>query len=90
MSSYNSATGKLIKSSVIYDAEKYTAYVKMSEEDLKAVYCHLFYDIYINDYPDENDPFRMMTAPSSTFIISATANGRTKTVKCENMACSTW
>ena len=94
-SSYDSLTGKLVKTTYTSDAGKYTAYVKLTEEQLNGIYRMLFYDIDITGYPDEYDPFRdpatgkgIVSSPSNTVIISATANGVTKTVTCKNIAIS--
>ena len=92
-SSYDSQTGKLVKS---YVDVKYTTYLNMTEEELRTVYRFLFDDIDITEYPDTYDPFnapdaenKFMSAPDQTIIITATANGITKTVSCESIALGT-
>lgn len=92
-SSYDSRTGKLVKTTYTSDADKFTAYVKLTEEQLNEIYRILFYDTDITGYPDEYDPFldpvtgtSLMSRPTGTVIISATANGVTKTVTCKNIA----
>ncbi len=92
ISSYDSETGKLVKASDATDVSKYTAYVKMSPNDLKTVYRALFCDIDLTAYPDSYDPFnapdatsKVMSSPTQTVIITATANGVTKTVTCEKI-----
>ena len=96
ISSYDSASGKLVKTKDTEHIGKYTKYVKMSEEELKTVYRYLFYDIDLTAYPDVFDPFNAPGAetiytsePNQTVIISATANGVTKTVTCEKIAYGT-
>ena len=96
ISSYDSASGKLVKTKDTEHIGKYTKYVKMSEEELKTVYRYLFYDIDLTAYPDEFDPFNAPGAeiiytsePNQTVIISATANGVTNTVTCEEIAYGT-
>lgn len=93
ISSYDSASGKLVKTKDTEHIGKYTKYVKMSEEELKTVYRYLFHDIDLTAYPDEFDPFNAPGAetiytsePNQTVILSATANGVTKTVTCEKIA----
>ena len=87
------SSGKLVKTTYTSDPGKFTAYVKMTEEQLNEIYRILFYDIDITGYPDEYDPFRnpftgksIASEPNDTVIISATANGVTKTVTCKNIA----
>ena len=96
ISSYDSASGKLVKTKDTEHIGKYTKYVKMSEEELKTVYRYLFVDIDLTAYPDEFDPFNAPGAeiiytsePNQTVILSATANGVTKTVTCEKIAYGT-
>ena len=91
-SSYDSPTGKLVKTTYTSDPGKFTAYVKLTEEQLNDIYRILFCDIDITGYPDEYDPFRdpvtgksIASEPSDTVIISATANGVKKTVTCEGI-----
>ena len=93
ISSYDSRSGKLVKTSDATDVSKYTAYVKMSNSELQTVYRCLFSDINIARYPDSYDPFNapgapesIMSEPNQTIIISVTKNGATKTVKCEKIA----
>ena len=93
ISSYDSTSGKLVKTKDTEHIEKYTKTVKMSEEELKTVYRYLFRDIDLLGYPDVYDPFNApgaeliyISTPSQTVIISATANGITKTVTCAEIA----
>ncbi len=89
VSSYDSKTGKLVKTTDATDVSKYTAYVKMSESELKQVYAALCQEIHLQDYPKSYDPFndpnsnkKTMSSPNQTIIISVTANGETYTVSC--------
>lgn len=93
ISSYDSASGKLVKTKDTEHPAKFTKNVKMSEEELKTVYRYLFVDINLTAYPDVYDPFNAPGAeiiytsePNQTVILSATANGVTKTVTCEKIA----
>lgn len=95
ISSYNSQTGKLVKTRDATDVGKYTDYVQLSDDALKLIYKYLFIDIDITNYPDKYDPFynpvngfEFRSEPSQTIIITATANGITKTITCENIALS--
>ena len=93
ISSYDSQSGKLVKAKDATDVSKYTTFVKMSKGELQAVYRSLFLDIDITKYPEFYDPFnapdaevKMVSEPNQTIIITATANGRTKTVTCNAIA----
>ena len=93
ISSYDSRSGKLVKTNDATDVSKYTTYVKMSKSELQTVYRCLFSEIDITKYPESYDPFnapdaetRLMSEPNQTIIISVTANGSTKIVKCEKIA----
>ena len=93
ISSYDSQSGKLVKTKDATDVSKYTAFVKMSKSELRTVYRCLFSDMDISKYPESYDPFnapgaeiRMTSEPNQTIEISVTANGSTKTVKCESVA----
>ncbi len=93
ISSYDSKTGKLIKTKDTTNISKYTTTYKMSKEELSRIYNILFSRIDINSYPDEYDPYnapdaeiRLVSKPSQTVIISVTANGRTKTVTCSDIS----
>ena len=92
-SSYDSRTGKLVKTKDATDVSKYTSTVQLTEEQMKEVYHILLSDIDLFKYPDSYDPFnapdaeiRVASAPNQTIIISVTANGRTKTVTCSGVA----
>lgn len=93
ISSYDSQTGKLVKTKDATDVSKYTDYVKLSRYKLEQVYKYLFMDIDITEYPNIYDPFYnpengigLVSEPSQTIIITATANGITKTITCEDIA----
>ena len=93
ISSYDSNTGKLVKTKDATDVSKYTSTVQLTEDQMTEVYRILFSDIDIFEYPDSYDPFnapdaeiRVASEPNQTIIISATANGRTKTVTCNGVA----
>ena len=93
ISSYDSKTGELVKTKDATDVSKYTCSVQLTEDQMTEVYRILFSDIDIFEYPDSYDPFnapdaeiKVASSPSQTIIISVTANGRTKTVTCSEVA----
>lgn len=92
ISSYDSKSGKLIKTKMASDAEKYTACVTLSEEELKLIYHYLCEEIDLSAYPAVYDPFNAPDAqtvfasePSQTIVISVTANRKSYTVSCEGI-----
>ena len=93
VSSYDSETGKLIKTTDAADVEKYTCYVKLSDEELSLVRRYLCSDIDLKDYPAAYDPFnapgaktKLMSEPSQTITVSVTVGGETESVSCKNIA----
>ena len=92
-SSYDSNTGILVKTKHATDVSKYTCIVQLTEDQKAEVYRVLFSDIDLFQYPDKYDPFnapdakfKTMSEPNQTIMISVTANGRTKTVTCSEVA----
>ena len=93
ISSYDSKTGKLVKTKDATDVSKYTCTVYLAEDQMAEAYRILLSDINIFQYPDRYDPFnapgaeiRVASEPNQTIIISVTADGRTKTVTCSEVA----
>ncbi len=94
--SYDSESGKLVKSYASgnggLEGDDYTAFVKLSEEDLRTAYRLLFCDIDITEYPDSYDPFNppgetaLVSMPHERLSITVRANGETKTVTCEQLS----
>ncbi len=92
-SSYDSKTGKLVKTKNATDVSKYTCSVRLTKEQLIEVSRILLSDIDLFKYPDAYDPinapdaeFKIMSEPNQTIILSVSANGRTKTVSCSEVA----
>lgn len=93
ISSFDSKTGKLVKTSDATDVSKYTAYVELTDEEMKAVYRWLCLEIDLTAYPYNYDPFnapdatnKIASSPNQTIVISVSANGKTKTVRCDGIA----
>lgn len=93
ISSYDSETGKLVKTKDTTDPDKYTSYVTLSEDQMKQVCKFLSKDIDLADYPASYDPFNdpesntvMTSEPSQTIIVSVTADGETNSVRCQDIA----
>ena len=87
-SSYDSRTGKLVKTTDATHPEDYVTYLRLSDDTLDYVY-GLLLDLDIDDYPAEYDPDRHTACtPSSELTLTVRAGGKTKTVKVEDMAAS--
>ena len=87
-SSYDSRTGKLVKTTDATNPEDYVTYLRLSDETLDYFY-RLLRDLDVEDYPDEYDPDpHTMCTPSSSLSVTVRAGGKTKTVKVEDMAAS--
>ena len=87
-SSYDSLTGKLVKTTDATHPEEYVTYLHLSDKTLEYFY-GLLRDLDIEDFPEEYDPDRhTMCTPSSALTVTVRAGGRTKTVMVDDMATS--
>ncbi len=87
-SSYDSRTGKLVKTTDATNPENYVTYLRLSDETLGYFY-GLLRDLDIDDFPEEYDPDRhTMCTPSSALTVTVRAGDRTKTVRVDDMAAS--
>ena len=84
VSSYDSATGKLIKTTDTQTPEKYTTYYKLTELQRKQLYA-LIINLDVLSYPDEYDPNPTMGKdPPSKIILSVKTKDFEKTITVEN------
>ena len=87
-SSYDSRTGKLVKTTDATNPEDYVTYLHLSDEMLDYFY-RLLRDLDVEDYPDEYDPDpHTMCSPSSALSVTVRAGGKTKVVNVDDMATS--
>ena len=87
-SSYDSRTGKLVKTTDATHPEDYVTYLHLSDEMLDYFY-RLLRDLDVEDYPDEYDPDpHTMCSPSSSLTVTVRAGGKTKVVNVDDMATS--
>lgn len=84
-SSYDSASGMLIKTTNATHPEEYMAEYHLTDEE-KAKIGSVFAELDIASYPEEYDPGNGMSKPSMTLILTYTSNGMTKTVSCKNIS----
>ena len=75
ISSYDSSTGKLVKTSDATKPEDYVTTYKLTEEEQEEIK-ELLNDLDLKDYPNEYDPFnkpnsdkKVMTCPSQDIIL---------------------
>ncbi len=94
ISSYDSATGRLVKTTDATRPEDYVTELVFDDELKAAFWAALTQEIDIYEYPDEYDPFNdgakegewVGSTPARTIVIRLTANGRTKTVECKGIS----
>ena len=87
ISSYDSATGKLIKTTDATNPEDYITTLKLDGTQLFAIW-ELLWELDIETYPDEYNPHRngLASSPSMTLILTLRNGDMVKTVRAENIA----
>ena len=86
VSSYDSETGRLVKTIDATEPEDYVTELTLSEERLGEIY-EIVRALEIESYPDEYDPAEGMGSdPFYTIELSVRYNGVEKTVRCEEVA----
>ena len=87
VSSYDSQTGKLVKTTDATNPDDYVTYYQLTDQDKEYIY-NLIAPLDVNSYPEEYDPQNGMSKPSMTLILTVYCNGIQKTIKAENIALS--
>ena len=88
ISSYDSATGKLVKTTDATNPDDYVTYYELSDEEKQLIYEHIR-SLNPKSYPDEYDPhINQASSPPMTLILSVNVNGAQKTIKAENISLS--
>ena len=87
VSSYDSQTGKLVKTTDAAAPDDYVTYYQLTDRDKEYIY-NLIASLDVNSYPEVYDPQNGMSKPSMTLILTVYCNGTQKTVKAENIALS--
>ena len=85
ISSYDSQTGKLIKTTDATRPEDYVTYYKLTNEEKEYIY-NLLTDLDVDSYPDIYDPQNGMSESDATLILTVRMNGKTKTIKAEHIS----
>ena len=87
VSSYDSQTGKLVKTTDATNPDDYVTYYQLTDKDKEYIYS-LIAPLDISSYPEEYDPQNGMSKPSMTLVLTVYCNGIQKTIKAENIALS--
>lgn len=87
ISSYDSQTGKLVKTTDATNPDDYVTYYELTDQDKEYIY-NLIAPLDISSYPDVYDPQNGASKPSMTIILTVYCNGTKKTIKAEDIAMS--
>lgn len=88
ISSYDSATGKLVKTTDATNPEDYVTTLQLDGTQLFAIW-ELLWELDIETYPDEYNPHRgLASSPSMTLILTLRDGDKVKTVRAEDIALS--
>ena len=88
VSSYDSKTGELIKSSDATHPEDYTTECFLTEEEMDEIY-ELIKELDMESYPEKYDPFKgEMSTPSQTLILQACIDGEEMIIRAEDISLS--
>lgn len=88
-SSYDSRTGKLVKTTQATDPEDYITYYRLSEEEKESIYEYIR-ELDPDSYPDEYNPYGkgVTSNPSETLILTVRMGDSVKSIKAEDIAAS--
>lgn len=88
-SSYDSKTGRLVKTTDTTHPEDYVTHLSLSEYEINRFYTFITWHMDIFKLPDEYDPIndpssksKIQSEPYETIILTVRADGREKTVTC--------
>lgn len=87
VSSYDSRTGKLVKTTDSKTPEDYITQYRLTEED-KAYFYDLIKSMDVGGYPEVYDPQNGLSKPSMTLILTVVMDGTEKTIRAENIGLS--
>ena len=82
ISSYDSETGKMVKTSDTTNSEDYTTYCQLSDEDMEYIY-NLIVALDVYSYPEEYDPQAGFSQPWRTLILTVRVDDEEHTIKAE-------
>ncbi len=87
VSSYDSQTGKLVKTTDATNPDDYVTKYQLTDEDKENIY-NLLESLDVNSFPDVYTPNNGMSKPSMTLVLTVRINGTVKTITAENIAFS--
>ena len=88
ISSYDSKTGRLVKTDDATEPENYVTSHTLSDAEKAYIY-ETILALDIASYPEEYDPHRgVMSSPSMTLVLTVEMNGTEKTVRAEKICMS--
>ena len=90
ISSYDSQTGKLVKTTDATNPKDYITYYQLTDEDKEYIY-NLLVSLDVKSYPDIYDPKSGVSEPPMTLILTVRENGENgevKTITAENISLS--
>lgn len=88
ISSYDSKTGKLVKTTDATNPDDYVTYYQLTDQDKEYVY-NLVASLDVNSYPDVYNPQKnIVSEPPMTLILTVNYNGMQKTIKAERLSFS--
>ena len=88
ISSYDSATGKLVKTTDATNPEDYVTTLQLDGTQLFEIW-ELLWELDIETYPDEYNPHGgLASSPSMTLILTLREGDKVKTVRAEDIALS--
>ena len=87
ISSYDSQTGKLVKTTDATTPDDYVTYYQLTDQDKEYIY-NLIAPLDVSSYPEVYDPQNGISKPSMTLILTVYCNGTQNTIKAENIALS--
>ena len=88
VSSYDSATGKLVKTTDTTHPNDYITYYHLTDEQKLSI-LRLIEDLNVDSFPDDYNPNEgQASSPSMTLILTVRTNNTVKTIKAENIALS--
>jgi len=88
ISSYDSATGKLVKTTDATNPEDYVTTLELDGTQLFEIW-ELLWELDIETYPDEYNPHGgLASSPSMTLILTLREGDKVKTVRAEDIALS--
>ncbi len=89
ISSYDSTSGRLVKTTDATNPEDYVTMLILSDEQLSEIW-DIIENLDIGSYPESYNPFgNVSSTPSQTIILSTVINGVQTKISCENIALST-